>query len=59
MDFNFSLVFKRNIVFENYFVCINSVGKIDVVLKEIENSFIIYYFLYFLFNEFYEYYYDF
>lgn len=59
MDFNFSLVFERNIVFENYFVCVNSIGKIEVVLKEIENSIIIYYFLYFLFNEFYEYCYDF
>lgn len=59
MDFNFSLVVERNIVFENYFVCVNSIGKIDVVLKEIENRFIIYYFLYFLFIEFYEYYYDF
>lgn len=59
MDLNLSPAPKRNTAFENYFVRINSVGKIDVALKETENSFTIYYFLHLLFNESHEYYHDF
>lgn len=59
MDLNLSPAPERNTAFENYFVLINSVGKIDVALKETENSFTIHYFPHLLFNESHEYYYDF
>ena len=54
MDLNLSPAPERN-----YFVRKNSVGKIDVALKETENSITIHYFLHLLFNESHEYYCDF
>lgn len=51
MDINLSPAPERNTAFENFFVRKNSVGKIDVALKETENSFTIHYFLHLLFNE--------
>ena len=51
MDLNLSPAPERNTAFENYFVRVNSIGKIDVALKETENSFTIHYFLHLLFNE--------